>query len=93
MSATLFRSRWLEFSPETDRHPTDKTDKSPSVGVVGDPLARSHEIHLGGVSTPAECYWCSSPLAPFLLDLVGRPALLCPSCHRWTVVGAAKGGS
>lgn len=40
-----------------------------------------------GVSTPAECGWCGGPLAPYLLELAGRPALVCPSCRRWTVIG------
>ena len=40
-----------------------------------------------GFSTPTECGWCGGALAPYLIDLAGRPALLCPSCHRWTVTG------
>ena len=42
-----------------------------------------------GLSTPAACGWCAGPLAPYLLDLAGRPALLCPSCRRWTMTGGA----
>lgn len=38
-------------------------------------------------TTPAVCGWCRAPLAPYLLDLAGRPALLCTGCHRWTMVG------
>jgi len=37
------------------------------------------------ISIPADCGWCGAALAPYLLDLVGRPALLCPTCHRWTL--------
>jgi len=40
-------------------------------------------------TTPAACGWCGGGLAPYLFDLAGRPALLCPSCHRWTYVGGA----
>ena len=40
-----------------------------------------------GRVTPAECGWCGGGLAPYLLDVGGRDALLCPSCHRWTFVG------
>lgn len=39
------------------------------------------------VSTPAACGWCGAALAPYLFDLAGRPALHCPSCHRWTLAG------
>ena len=42
-----------------------------------------------GVSAPAECGWCGAALAAFLLDLPGRPALLCPSCRQWTMAGGA----
>ena len=42
-----------------------------------------------GISAPAECAWCGAALAPYVLDLVGRPALLCPSCRRWTIAGGA----
>ena len=35
-------------------------------------------------STPAACGWCGSALAPYLIAVGGRDALLCPSCHRWT---------
>lgn len=45
-------------------------------------LATRHEV-----STPAECLWCGGPLAPYVIDLAGRPALLCSSCHQWTMVG------
>ncbi len=41
----------------------------------------------GTISTPAICSWCGSALAPYLLDLAGRPALLCLRCHRWTYIG------
>jgi hypothetical protein len=41
------------------------------------------------VVTPAACGWCGQGLAPFLLDVGGKPALLCPSCHRWTYPGGA----
>jgi len=41
------------------------------------------------VTTTAECAWCGAALAPYLLDLAGRPALLCPSCRRWTLGGVA----
>ena len=40
-----------------------------------------------GRTTPAECGWCGSGLAPVLLDVGGRDALLCPGCHRWTFAG------
>ena len=39
------------------------------------------------MSTPAACGWCGGALAPYLFDLAGRPALLCPGCKRWTYVG------
>jgi hypothetical protein len=38
---------------------------------------------------PAACGWCGGALAAYLLDLAGRPALLCPTCHRWTYAGRA----
>jgi hypothetical protein len=37
-----------------------------------------------GRTTTAECAWCGGGLAPYLCDLAGRPALLCPACKRWT---------
>jgi hypothetical protein len=39
-----------------------------------------------GFSTQAVCGWCASPLAPYRLDTSRGLALLCPACHRWTVV-------
>jgi len=53
---------------DTQRYPTAKTDKSLEAGQ--------------GISTPAECAWCGGVLVPHLLDLAGRPALLCPTCRR-----------
>jgi hypothetical protein len=47
-------------------------------------LAGRHEV-----STPAACSWCGGALAPYPLDLAGRPALLCPTCKRWTLAGGA----
>ena len=41
------------------------------------------------VVTPAECCWCGATLVPYLLDMAGRPALLCPTCHKWTLAGDA----
>jgi hypothetical protein len=38
---------------------------------------------------PAACGWCGGALAPFPVDLAGRPALLCPACHRWTYTARA----
>jgi hypothetical protein len=43
-----------------------------------------------GFTTPAACAWCGGALAPYLLDLAGRPALLCPTCSRWTLAGGAS---
>jgi len=40
-----------------------------------------------GILAPAECGWCGAALAPYLLDLAGKPALLCVNCKRWTMVG------
>jgi RNA polymerase-binding transcription factor DksA len=40
-------------------------------------------------ATPVECAWCGDPLAPYRLELAGRPALLCLSCERWTLAGGA----
>ena len=63
---------------KTCRYPTDRTDKSAATG--GGPLMER--------TTPAVCGWCDGVLAPYLLDLPGRgPALLCPTCKRWTVIG------
>jgi hypothetical protein len=42
------------------------------------------------ITAPAVCGWCGGGLAPYLLELAGRPALLCPSCRRWTVNGATS---
>jgi hypothetical protein len=41
----------------------------------------------GDVVTPAECGWCSAPLAPFQFNVGGRPSLLCSECKRWTLAG------
>jgi hypothetical protein len=38
-------------------------------------------------TTPAECGWCGGALAPCLVNREGRPALVCTSCRRWTVIG------
>ncbi|MBZ5588133.1 MAG: hypothetical protein LAO05_06180 [Acidobacteriia bacterium] len=43
----------------------------------------------GQVVTPAVCGWCNAALEPYLIDLVGWPALLCTSCKRWTYAGGA----
>jgi len=43
-----------------------------------------------GILASAECGWCNAALAPYLFRLAGRPALLCPTCHRWTMVGGAS---
>ena len=42
------------------------------------------------VSSPTECGWCGGVLAPYLLDLAGRAALLCLECRRWTLAGGAS---
>ena len=42
------------------------------------------------ITTKAECGWCHAALAPWLVNRAGHPALVCTSCHRWTVVGGAS---
>jgi hypothetical protein len=42
-----------------------------------------------GRTTTATCGWCGGGLAPYLFDLAGRSALLCPACKRWTYPGGA----
>ena len=45
------------------------------------------------ITTPAECGWCGGPLAPYRLHIASGSALLCTSCHQWTVVGTGEGVS
>jgi len=63
-----------------------KTRQTPRGRSAKNPVADGGP--LTGRTTPAVCGWCGGVLAPYLLPLAGRgPALLCPTCKRWTVIG------
>jgi hypothetical protein len=55
--------------------------------LVAAPAENSTPVNYGEATTPAWCGTCGAALAPYVFDLAGRPALLCPDCHRWTYAG------
>lgn len=74
----------------------DRLHLAPADAVTPELLAEARRLKgellrllTPGFSTSALCGWCGGALAPYLVDQAGRPALLCPGCSRWTLVGGA----